>query len=51
MPIRGRDIVRFDLARGQQARLGGVIYVLGLAENLLSLEALHLTRFESRGSS
>ena len=51
MPIRGRGIVRFDLVRGQQARLGGVIYVLGLAENLLSLEVLHLARFESRGSS
>ena len=52
MPIRGRGIVRFDLVRkGQQVRLGGVIYVLGLAENLLSLEALHLAGFESRGSS
>ena len=51
MPIRGRGIVRFDLARGQQARLGGVIYVPGLAENLLSLEVLHLAGFESRGSS
>ena len=51
MPIRGRGIVRFDLARGQQVRLGGVIYVLGLAENLLSLKMLHLARFESRGSS
>ena len=52
MPIQGRGIVRFDLARkGQQARLGGVIYVPGLAENLLSLEALHLAGYESRGSS
>ena len=51
MPIRGRGIVRFDLARGQQARLGGVIYVLGLAENLLSLEVLHLAGYELRGSS
>ena len=52
MPIRGRGIVRFDLVRkGQQVRLGGVIYVPGLAENLLSLEALHLAGFESRGSS
>ena len=52
MPIRGRGIVRFDLAKkGQQARLGGVIYVPGLAENLLSLEALHLAGYESRGSS
>ena len=32
-------------------RLSGVIYVLGLAENLLSLETLHLARFELRGSS
>src|SRR5699024_3389261 len=51
MPIRGRGRVRFDLASGQQARLDGVIYVPGLAENLLSLEALHLAGFESRGSS
>lgn len=51
MPIRGRGIVRFGLVRkGQQERLGGVIYMPGLAENLLSLEALHLARFESRGS-
>ena len=51
MSIRGRGIVRFNLVRkGQQARLGGVIYVLGLAENLLSLEVLHLARYESRGS-
>ena len=44
--------MRFDLAKkDQQVRLGRVIYVLGLAENLLSLEVLHLARFESRGSS
>ena len=41
MPIRGRGIVR----------LGGVIYVPGLSENLLSLEALHIAGYESRGSS
>lgn len=40
MPIRGRGIVR----------LGGVIYVPGLSENLLSLEALHIAGYESRGS-
>ena len=49
MPIRGKGIVRFDLARDQQVRLDGVIYVPGLAENLLSLETLHLAGFESRG--
>ena len=31
-------------------RLGSVIYVLGLEENLLSLEVLHLARYELRGS-
>ena len=51
MPIRGRGIVRFDLARDQQVRLSGVIYVPGLAENLLSLEVLHLAGYELRGSS
>ena len=50
MPIKGKGIVKFNLAKGQ-ARLGGVIYVPGLAENLLSLEALHLAGYESRGSS
>ena len=44
--------MRFDLAKkDQQVRLGRVIYVLGLAENLLSLKALHLAGYESRGSS
>ena len=32
-------------------RLGSIIYVLGLAENLLSLEALHLAGYKLRGSS
>ena len=32
-------------------RLGSVSYILGLAENLLSLEVLHLAGYESRGSS
>ena len=50
MPIRGRGTVVFDLPNGKRARLGGVIYVPGLAENLLSLEALHLAGLESRGS-
>ena len=50
MPIRGRGTVKFDLSNGKRARLGGVIYVPGLAENLLSLEALHLAGLESRGS-
>lgn len=50
MPIEGRDVVKFSLPDGTQARLGGVIYVPGLAENLLSLEALHLAGLESRGS-
>lgn len=50
MPIRRRDTVQFDLPNGKQARLEGVIYVPGLAENLLSLEALHLAGLESRGS-
>ena len=50
MPIEGRGIVKFSLPNGSRARLGGVIYVPGLAENLLSLEALHLAGFESRGS-
>ena len=50
MPIKGRGIVKFNLPSGMCARLGGVIYVPGLAENLLSLEALHLAGLESRGS-
>ena len=50
MPIEGRGIVKFSLLNGSRARLGGVIYVAGLAENLLSLEALHLASFESRSS-
>ena len=50
IPIEGRGIVKFSLPNGSRARLGGVIYVPGLAENLLSLEALHLAGFESRGS-
>ena len=50
MPIRGRGIVKIKLPSGQDARLGSVIYVPGLAENLLSLEALHLAGYESRGS-
>lgn len=50
MPIEGRGIVKFSLPNGLKARLGGVIYVPGLAENLLSLEVLHLAGFESRGS-
>lgn len=51
MPIRGRGTVRFDLPNGLPVRLASVIYVPGLAENLLSLEALHVAGFESRGSS
>lgn len=50
MPIKGRGTVLIQLPDGSKARLGGVIYVPGLAENLLSLEALHLAGFESRGS-
>ena len=50
MPIEGCSVVKFNLPNGMQARLGGVIYVPGLAENLLSLEALHLAGLESRGS-
>lgn len=49
MSIKERGIVRIQLPSSQKARLGGTIYVLGLAENLLSLEALHLTGYESRG--
>ena len=50
MPIKGRGIVKIQLLNGQEARLGRVIYVLGLEENLLSLEALHLAGYELRGS-
>ena len=50
MPIRGHGTVKFDLPNRRQVRLGRVIYVLGLAENLLSLEALHLAGLESKGS-
>ena len=49
MPIRGRGIVEFILPNGDLVRLGDVIYVPGLAENLLSLEALHLAGFETTG--
>lgn len=51
MPIRGRGIVKFILPNGPWVRLGSVIYVPELTENLLSLEALHMTGFESRGSN
>ena len=50
MPIMGRGIVQFDLPDGSTARLSRVVYVPGLAENLLSLEALHMAGFESIGS-
>ena len=50
MPIKGRGTVVIQLPDGSKARLGAVIYVPGLAENLLSLEALHLAGYESRGS-
>ena len=50
MPIKGRGIVKIQLPSGQEARLERVIYVLGLEENLLSLEALHLAGYELRGS-
>lgn len=50
MPIEGRGVVEFRLPNGKRARLGGVIYVPGLAEKLLSLEALQIARLESRGS-
>lgn len=50
MSTEGRGVVKFSLPNGSTAMLGGVIYVLGLAENLLSLEALHLAGLESRGS-
>lgn len=51
MPIKGRGIARIQLLSGQDVRLGGVIYMLGLAENLLSLEALHLADYKLKGSS
>jgi hypothetical protein len=50
MPIEGRGIVKFNLPNGSTVRLGNVIYVPGLAENLLSLEALHMAGFQSQGS-
>ena len=50
MPIKGRGIVRIQLLNGQEVRLGRVIYVLGLAENLLSLEVLHLAGYKLRDS-
>ena len=50
MPIKGRGIVKIQLPGSQEARLERVIYVPGLEENLLSLEALHLAGYKSRGS-
>ena len=50
MPIKGRGIVKIQLPSGQEARLGRVIYVPGLEENLLSLEVLHLAGYKLRGS-
>lgn len=50
MPIKGRGTVKFSLPDGKQARLDNVIYVPGLAENLLSLEVLHKAGFVSVGS-
>ncbi|BCR88813.1 uncharacterized protein ACHE_50011A [Aspergillus chevalieri] len=51
MPILGRGTVKFNLPNGSATvRLSNVIYVPGLTENLLSLEALHVAGFESRGS-
>ena len=49
MPIKGRGIVKIQLLNGQEARLERVIYILGLEENLLSLEVLHLAGYELRG--
>lgn len=49
MPIKGRGVVRFML-KESPVRLGNVIYVPGLAENLLSLEALHMAGYKSVGS-
>jgi len=51
IPIKGRGIVKFSLPNGSTVRLSNTIYVPGLAENLLSLEALHVAGFESRGSN
>lgn len=42
--------MKFNLPKSSEVRLGSVIYVPGPAENLLSLETLHLAEFESRGS-
>jgi len=50
MLIMERGIVRFNLPDGSKARLDRVVYVPGLAENLLSLENLHMAGFESVGS-
>ena len=49
MPIKGRGIVKIQLPNGQEVRLGRVIYVPGLAENLLFLEVLHLAGYKLRG--
>ncbi|KAI9035923.1 uncharacterized protein KD926_002639 [Aspergillus affinis] len=50
LSIEGRGIAKIELPNGSTVRLGGVMYVPGLAGNLLSLEALHTADFESRGS-
>ena len=50
IPIEGRGTVKFTLPNGSMVRLSNTIYVPGLAENLLSLEALHVVGFESRGT-
>ena len=49
MPIKGRGIVKIQLPNGQEVRLGRVIYVPGLAENLLFLEVLHLAGYKLSG--
>lgn len=51
IPIKGRGIVKFSLPNGSTVLLSNAIYVPGLAENLLSLEALHVAGFEPRGSN
>lgn len=51
IPIEGRGIVKFSLPNGSTVRLSSAIYVPGLTKNLLSLEALHVAGFESRGSN
>lgn len=50
MPILGRGTVKLSLLNKSTVQLNNVIYVLGLAENLLSSETLHVTGFESKGS-